>query len=281
MQWFRHYRQANHDTKFRTAARRANQSIERTVFVWWSLCEYAAGQNGSLDGYDPELDADFLMCDVTAVTACIDGLKSVGVVDDNCIKNWATRQYQSDTSAERMRRKREKDKQQKQPLARNVTSRDVTCDGCDAPDTESDTESESETESNARARARASLFHEWWQSYPHKVGKAAAEKAYARAIKSGAEHDTLVQGVHRYRASKPPDRAWCNPATWLNQRRWEDEPAPEPERKSYARPRTALEELAEECARRRNGDADAGALSADEECEPYGNHGLRLISSSR
>ena len=36
-------------------------------------------------------------------------------------------------------------------------------------------------------------------------------------------------GVDRYIGSKPPDRPWLNPSTFLNQRRWEDEPAPEPQ----------------------------------------------------
>lgn len=31
--------------------------------------------------------------------------------------------------------------------------------------------------------------------------------------------------MQRYIATKPPDRNWCNPATWLNQERWRDEPA--------------------------------------------------------
>jgi hypothetical protein len=35
----------------------------------------------------------------------------------------------------------------------------------------------------------------------------------------------LLAGVRRYIATKPEDHPWCNPATWLNQGRWEDEPA--------------------------------------------------------
>jgi len=68
-------------------------------------------------------------------------------------------------------------------------------------------------------------FAEWWQAFPNKVGKGAAEKAYEKAIRL-ASPEVLLDGVHRY-AAKRDDRPWCNPATWLNQRRWEDE-APQP-----------------------------------------------------
>jgi uncharacterized protein YdaU (DUF1376 family) len=64
-------------------------------------------------------------------------------------------------------------------------------------------------------------FEAWWSAYPEKVGKGAARRAYAKARKK-ADAETLLAGVARYRASKPADRAWCNPATWLNQERWLD-----------------------------------------------------------
>lgn len=80
--------------------------------------------------------------------------------------------------------------------------------------------------SETRAR-RASLsddFDEWWSSYPHKVGKEAARKAYAKARKL-TDQSSLLAGITRYQRTKPPDHSWCNPSTWLNQGRWQDEPA--------------------------------------------------------
>ena len=79
--------------------------------------------------------------------------------------------------------------------------------------------------SETRARGiRTTAFDEWWISYPHKVGKAAAKKAFRQAV-ALASIDELRIGVQRYIDTKPPDRPWCNPATWLNQERWKDEPA--------------------------------------------------------
>ncbi len=70
--------------------------------------------------------------------------------------------------------------------------------------------------------SRLGRFEEWWSENPHKVGKGAARVAYARSL-SKTTDEILIAGVRRYVSTKPPDRPWCNPATWLNQERWLDE----------------------------------------------------------
>lgn len=68
-------------------------------------------------------------------------------------------------------------------------------------------------------------FEEFWQLYPHKVGKSAAKRAFLKTRKSKTvDFITLKAGLLRY-AAKTDDRPWCNPATWLNEGRWEDQPA--------------------------------------------------------
>lgn len=69
-------------------------------------------------------------------------------------------------------------------------------------------------------------FDLFWKAYPHKIGKAAAVKAFAAARRTGVTWAALILAVDRYINDKPPDRAWCNPATWLNGGRWDDQPAP-------------------------------------------------------
>ena len=81
----------------------------------------------------------------------------------------------------------------------------------------------------ARAPRHEAQFAEWWDGYPHKVGKGDAQKAFEKAL-TKTSFDQLVAGIERYKATKPLDRAWCNPATWLNQERWLDAPAPETDR---------------------------------------------------
>lgn len=68
-------------------------------------------------------------------------------------------------------------------------------------------------------------FDEFWRRYPHKVGKQAAERAFEKVRKSGkVESGCLLDGLERY-VRKTDDRPWCNPATWLNEGRWDDAPA--------------------------------------------------------
>jgi hypothetical protein len=94
-------------------------------------------------------------------------------------------------------------------------------------------EGNKEREGNTKAkRERPSIsttmlgeFELWWSEYPHKVGKRDAMNAFCNAILRGADLNALLSGVRAYKASKPPDRQWCNPATWLNQDRHLDEPA--------------------------------------------------------
>lgn len=76
----------------------------------------------------------------------------------------------------------------------------------------------------ALSAEQVSEFEGWYAEYPHKVGRGAAEKAWisARASASLAE---LSEGLARYIATKRPDVPWCNPATWLNAKRWMDAPA--------------------------------------------------------
>lgn len=73
------------------------------------------------------------------------------------------------------------------------------------------------------APAALSSFPAFWSLYPNKVGKRDAETAFLKALKR-ADIETILSGLRRY-AAKTDDRPWCNPATWLNQDRWDDAPA--------------------------------------------------------
>jgi hypothetical protein len=75
---------------------------------------------------------------------------------------------------------------------------------------------------DARSLAVQAAFDAFWRRWPHKVGKPAAEKAFAKV---SGEIEAILIGIDRYIRDKPPDRPWLNPATFLNQRRWEDAPA--------------------------------------------------------
>jgi hypothetical protein len=68
-------------------------------------------------------------------------------------------------------------------------------------------------------------FEAWWSSYPRKVSKARARKAYAAAGRSAAARAAIAAGLEAQLAglrARPMDKI-PHPTTWLNQRRWEDE----------------------------------------------------------
>ena len=77
--------------------------------------------------------------------------------------------------------------------------------------------------------ARSLEFETFWSRYPNKVGKPKAIASFAKARRV-ASLDAIMAGLDRYIASKPPDREWPNPTTFLNQERWNDQPAAPPVR---------------------------------------------------
>lgn len=84
--------------------------------------------------------------------------------------------------------------------------------------------------SNSRARGpRASVplptgFEEFWNLYPAKVGKGAALKAWPKAVRqAGGDPSEIILALKARLHLFNPDFV-PNPATWLNQGRWEDDP---------------------------------------------------------
>ena len=72
------------------------------------------------------------------------------------------------------------------------------------------------------------LFAQFYSAYPQKKGKGAAEKAWEKAIKI-KEPKELVQAARVFaQFCEGKDKKFIPyPATWLNQKRWEDELEPE------------------------------------------------------
>lgn len=70
-------------------------------------------------------------------------------------------------------------------------------------------------------------FEMFWKAYPKKVGKGAAEKAFAKAKPDDALTEKMLSAVEAAKRSsqwrKDGGQYIPNPATWLNQKRWEDE----------------------------------------------------------
>lgn len=70
-------------------------------------------------------------------------------------------------------------------------------------------------------------FEAWWAEYPKKVGKQAARKAWNKIRPDAALYSRIVDATKAQRTSeqwrKENGRFIPNPATWINQGRWDDD----------------------------------------------------------
>jgi hypothetical protein len=88
-------------------------------------------------------------------------------------------------------------------------------------------------------------FHEWWRLYPNKAARAAAAKAWRRAVKAADPAD-LLDALHQQLPGLAEDhaRGYCpHGSTWLNNQRWTDPPRPQPETAFQQRTRQVQERL--------------------------------------
>lgn len=173
--------------------------------------------------------------------------------------NWGDRQYQSDSSAERMRRHRDKQRAAKASVgdvagdgtgdgtgdgACDVTCddrRDVTGDeGGDVTETfQNRTEAETEKKELSRSivadrPARGpSRFDEFWKAYPRREGanpRKPAETKFDALVRTGLDPQTLIDGARKLAGDETArgnigTRYVPQAVTWLNQQRWSDHAA--------------------------------------------------------
>jgi uncharacterized protein YdaU (DUF1376 family) len=91
--------------------------------------------------------------------------------------------------------------------------------------THTPTPTPSPSEPNGSDSFTREFDNEFWPTYPHHVQRKTALVAFHKARKRETL-ETIMNGLRRYVLTKPPDRHWLNPATFLNQERWNDEPEP-------------------------------------------------------
>ena len=126
-----------------------------------------------------------------------------------------------------------------------VIANDINCNQMISDDircTRNPIQSESNPNPNPNPNMRAEEFEKFWTAYPKKVGKQAALKAFEKVPKEA--YPKLVPAVERQKKSqqwqREDGRFIPNPATWLNQGRWDDEA---PETATEKRSKSAAEEV--------------------------------------
>lgn len=249
MRWFRFYEEALNDPKV--------QMLDGETFKGWVniLC-IASTCDGTLPSAK-DMSFRMRMSDVTC-DGLVQKLVTAGLLDvtKKGIRphNWDSRQFKSDSSAERMRklreRKRTADSDDSSPP---VTGDDDVTSQVTPPEqrqnraeTEQSRENVYAQNGDSKSVKKSKLipegdktvgpimatehepsgFAQFWQAYPKKVSKDAARKAWVK-LKLSQHSEQVLESLERWKASK----GWKKnggefipyPATWLNRNDWADE----------------------------------------------------------
>lgn len=211
--WWRAYDEAVDDPKLCLLTDKQHRA-------WFNLCCITSQNGGKLPAMAAV--AFKLRMTVDKARAIVAELVALGLVDLDpetggaAPHNWGARQYQSDTSTERVKRFRNG--------GRNVseTVNETT------PEQKQITDTDQIKESRAVVPTRPDEFEDFWKAYPKRDGanpKAPARKAFLAALKAGATAAEIIAGTQAC-AAKDRDKIGTpyipQAVKWLRDRRWDD-----------------------------------------------------------
>jgi hypothetical protein len=209
-QWLRLWHDMPTDPKWRTIAKISNQRIGDVIAVYVHLlvCASNANERGRTQSFNCEDVGSSLDLNCENVALIIDAMNG-RVLDEGRLKGWDLRQVvREDGSSERAKAWRNAKKDIK-----NAGERNRTLD----KDTDKDKKEEKKKEDDF-------CFNRFFDAYPKKVAKPAAVKAFKKI--SEKDLQKIMAHVEMSKASpewtKEKGKYIPYPATYLNQRRWED-----------------------------------------------------------
>lgn len=240
--WLRLWHDMPNDPKWRTVARASGQPIALVIATYVHLLVDASqgvtnchGESRTVTrGVTDVTDEDI----ASALDVTEDAIYSIRtamqgrVLDGDKLSGWDQRQPKREdagnpetgakSAAERKQAQREREKAARENGDRHDESRDVT---------KSHDREEKSREEKKHTRSSsddlAAPFEEFWKSYPKKAAKPNAEKAYRKLKPDAALQAALLAAVALQAKSndwtKDDGQFVPHAATWLNQRRWEDQ----------------------------------------------------------
>jgi hypothetical protein len=85
----------------------------------------------------------------------------------------------------------------------------------------------SKNKNKEKVQEKEKLFERFWTAYPRKVAKQTAMRAFEKIDPDEAMLETMIAAIGKWKMTDQWNEAGGqfipHPATWLNQRRWEDE----------------------------------------------------------
>lgn len=204
--------------------------------VYWNICALCASSGRAIDADDERLYAIMNRARRTDIAKAIERLCAVPRVGEpKLLRNGsevvskrmrneieAAAKRMSNSSEAALKRWHGKDENEQNQRIENATPSESKMPSPSPSPSPSSKKDKGDAPKGASGLPEE--FVSFWAVWPHKVGQKAALKAWKNA-KDRPALDVILKAVESYAATKPADRPWCNPSTWLNQGRWGDAPA--------------------------------------------------------
>ncbi|GAB2471933.1 hypothetical protein GCM10027082_24310 [Comamonas humi] len=237
-QWLRLWHDMPTDPKWRTIARHAKQPLCLVQAVYLHLLVDASRNvtRGHVDVTPEDLASalDVTEDEIQAVLTAMEGR----VLSAGELSGWSKRQPKREdagddetgakSASQRKREQREREKLTSgspENGACHAESRNVTLD----KDKDKEYPLTPVTGEGGVTPLRESLFDEFWKAYPKRVGKDAARKKFDQRKFARGDMPKLLAAIKAQAQSeqwrKDGGQYIPNPATWLNQGRFDDEVA--------------------------------------------------------
>ena len=182
--------------------------------------------------YTEEMLATQFSRNVTLIRVALQSFKMFGMIEiiDDVFKisNWEKYQSANELAQirEQTRKRVEKFRQNKQIPAQCNATVTLPVTHCNGTELELEQELDIECKHSIRESKKDTAFESFWGAYPKKVGKADALKAWKK--NKAAQHiNKALKTIERMKATdqwqREGGRFIPNPATWINQGRWDDE----------------------------------------------------------
>lgn len=219
--WYRAYAGTATDPKLGGIALRANVSRSVTIAAWHVILESAAEANaGGATDIDEFAIAASLGEPLEDIQRVVAAFAAADMFKDGCVTAWGRRQYESDTSAERTKRWRERNGNVTEDKSdADVTSQKKSVTVSSVSVSDSVLKKEEEIEKG---------FEEFWKLRPSRKGdnpRRKALKAYKAAINHGFSIFHINGAAKLWAQNVEPRRDTefiPMASTWLNEHRFID-----------------------------------------------------------
>jgi hypothetical protein len=245
MPWFKWWNGTTSDPKFRMIAEECTLSVAVVIGIWAYVLEQASKseERGSFADLDKRLMAYTLKLEVFDVETVCNAMKRAGIVTENMeVQKWDERQGKREKGeAPGASTKRVQALRERQRAAAEAGSSDSSSGNGDVTDVTAGnglerTKKEKKKERNIKPKPISSSsddagpvkpFDRFWNAYPRRVGKQAAQKAWAKIKPDAALVDQMLAAIVAQQAGADWRREGGefipHPASWLNGGRWLDE----------------------------------------------------------